>query len=739
MKNIWNQLMKNGKWFYIINTVLLILTCSNLYFLYTLNLLSGIENFLRLWIGIVIIIIWLLCISIAFQVLIKKKKRGLYTVIIVIYAIILSVVATIINNIYSKIDNISSNHNVYSTSIVTLKDNKATDINSIGNGKFGILNDENSIDGYQIAQDIIKEHNLKNEIIKYDVYTSLLTELYEGNIEYVFLPSNYVVMFNQIEGFEKIEQETKVIYTKEKKVKKKNISKKTSIKEPFTLLLMGVDSKKENIKDSSFNGDALMLITFNPNTLNATILSIPRDSYVPIACFPGQRKNKITHAAWYGEECMIDTIENFTGIKIDYYLKINFKGVVKLVDALGGIDVDVPYQLCEQNSSRQWGKNTVYIDKTGVQTLNGEQALALARNRHAPNDGTDVGYQMRKYCPTYNKGIRNDFVRGQNQQLVVQGILNKAKSIRNIDTLYKLLDTISNNMETNMTTNEILSFYNVGKDILNKSKDQNINEIIRIQKLKLKVADAEIYDYNPIYNVGMKAILYHAAIYQGSLNDVVKAMKINLGLIKKEPIKTFSFSINEPYKEKIIGDGYYNEVPYTILPDFFGKDKEVAINFGLKHNIKININYVSRNSNHFIGQIVGQDIHRSTDVIYVKTLNIDVVNEIIETKDPTTEIIDCSLEENKEHSSCLLPNFVGKNISDFEKWEKQNKYSIQIIKTEITKDDDEYDETKKGKIIYQSKKPNTSIYDLIENSLEIRYISLDSNDSEDKLPEEILP
>ena len=76
----------------------------------------------------------------------------------------------------------------------------------------------------------------------------------------------------------------------------------------------------------------------------------------------------------------------------------------------------------------------------------------------------------------------------------------------------------------------------------------------------------------------MKAILYHAAIYQGSLNDVVKAMKINLGLIK-EPIKTFSFSINEPYKEKITGDGYYNEVPYTKLPDFFGKDKEVAINF----------------------------------------------------------------------------------------------------------------------------------------------------------------
>ena len=61
---------------------------------------------------------------------------------------------------------------------------------------------------------------------------------------------------------------------------------------------MGVDSEQENIKGASFNGDALMLITFNPKTLSTTILSIPRDSYIPIACFPNQKRNKITHAAW---------------------------------------------------------------------------------------------------------------------------------------------------------------------------------------------------------------------------------------------------------------------------------------------------------------------------------------------------------------------------------------------------------------------------------------------------------
>ena len=176
-----------------------------------------------------------------------------------------------------------------------------------------------------------------------------------------------------------------------------------------------------------------MLITFNPTTLNSTILSIPRDTYVPISCFSGKRKNKITHAAWYGEDCMINTIQDFTGITIDYYVKINFKGVVKLVDTLGGIEVDVPFSFCEQNSNREWGENTVYVEE-GLQTLNGEQALALDRNRH-PNPSM---------CSSkWTNYTSNDFIRGQNQQLVVKALLNKVKDIRSLDTVYELLDALS--------------------------------------------------------------------------------------------------------------------------------------------------------------------------------------------------------------------------------------------------------------------------------------------------------
>ena len=87
-------------------------------------------------------------------------------------------------------------------------------------------------------------------------------------------------------------------------------------------------------------GDTLMIITFNPDTLQTTLVSIPRDTFVPIACRNDQYA-KINSAAAYGTSCVIDTVSNFLDIDIDYYVKINFKGVVDLVDAIGGIEVDV--------------------------------------------------------------------------------------------------------------------------------------------------------------------------------------------------------------------------------------------------------------------------------------------------------------------------------------------------------------------------------------------------------------
>lgn len=513
---------------------------SSAFFVYSLSLLSGIETMIRVTLSFIILFLCICFTLTYFKAFKKKRKRNIfYFIISFIYSVILILFGYYILKTYNVVDKFSSDTTTYSSSLVTLSTNKVNDIKNVS-GNVGIVNDKDNVIGYQIPKEVIKNEKLDVSTKKYDSYIDIITALYDKEIDYAFLPTNYSIMFSNYEAadFSKLDSETKIVYTKEKKIKTKTTSISTKLNKPFTILLMGVDSENEEIAGSSFNGDSLMLITFNPKTLNATILSIPRDTYVPIACFAGKKKNKITHAAWYGEDCMMQTIEEFTNVNIDYYVKINFKGLVKIVDTLGGVDVDVPYSFCEQNSNREFGNGTIYVDK-GYQTLNGEQALAFSRNRHT----------WPAYCGAkYSNYVSNDFIRGQNQQTVLKSILNKIKEKGDLNTIYKLLDVVSNSMETNLTTSEILSLYNIGKDVIAKSSSgQGIDEIIGMQRLYLSGKDAYIYDS------ASRANLYNYILYKESLKDVVSAMKINLELEEPIMIKEFSFDIDEEYTENVVG------------------------------------------------------------------------------------------------------------------------------------------------------------------------------------------
>lgn len=510
-------------------------------FLHSISLLTGIETKMRIILALIIIVLTIiLVLGLIRSKKEKNKKYILYIPIILIYILGLSAFSYYIVKTYNVVDKFTSEGTTYSSSLITLSSNQTNDIKKV-TGKVGIVSDEDNIVGYQIPKQIIEDEKLSVKTQTYDGYVDLIKALYEEEIDYAFLPTNYVIMFSNYDGadFSKLDENTKIIYTKEKKVKNKKENKSTSLTKPFTILLMGVDSENEDINGSTPNGDSLMLITFNPNTLNATILSIPRDSYVPLACLKNQRRNKITHAASYGgEECMIETIQNFTDVTIDYYVKINFKGLVKIVDTLGGIQVDVPYSFCEQNSDRKFGNDTVYVEE-GLQTLNGEQALAFSRNRHP----------WPQYCSKkYSNYESNDFIRGQNQQTVLKAILNKIKENNSLDLIYKVLDAASNSMQTNMTNSEILSLYNIGKDVIAKSSSsQNIDDIIGMQRLYLSGKDAYIYDSA----FGLK--LYDYVLYNESVSAVSKAMKINLGLETPTMEKEFSFDIDEEYEQNIVG------------------------------------------------------------------------------------------------------------------------------------------------------------------------------------------
>ena len=547
---------KKSIFHFFLKLILFITIISSVYTIYSLTLLDTIENTLRYIVMGIIAFIDLILVLRVFLKSKKKKKRKkkIGTLIFMIfYTIICIAVGILINFIYNEISKINKDVVTYSSSLVTMATNSAHKIEDIKNYKIAILDDEKSPEGYIIPQEIVSEYNLndENQLVKYSDYSTMVVDLYADEIDAMLISSGYVEMFEVITGYENIATDTKVIVHKEKDMKKTETSEKEiasankSVTEPFTILLMGIDSTAEVLtKNAVACGDTLILITFNPKTLNATMVSIPRDSYLPIACWPGKDENKITHAAAYGNDCMMNTIQDFFGINIDYYAKINFKGLVKLVDAVGGVEVDVPHTLCTDNSNRE---DTVCI-QAGRQTLNGEQALTFARNRKQLSNG--------------------DFGRAEHQQEIIMALINKMRTITEVSKFRTILDTVSNSLDTNLTTKQILEFYNVGKDIIKRSSEQS--DLINIQQMFLSGADQMIYDER------MRMVLYNYVPNTRSRDALVQAMKENLELVPHKNITTFNFSINRTYEKTIIGKGYATAGTYSLLPRFIGMSKSQA-------------------------------------------------------------------------------------------------------------------------------------------------------------------
>ena len=541
---------------------LLVSIAASLFLIYGIYLYDGVETVIRY---IVIGLITLNELRLIFKTrkIIKGKtkkkkppKKKLFIFGLILYSIIYGVLGYFLLSFYGKINGMNKTTVTYTSNLIVMKDNPANDIKDVKDMTIGLLKDKKSPDGYIIPQLIIKENNLQddNEIKEYDDYTTMLVDLYAGEVDGIFITSNYKTMFNGITGYENIESETKVIAKKSKKMKKAATSKietasaGKSITEPFTILLMGIDSTDEALtKNAIANGDTLILITFNPKTLNATMLSIPRDSYVPISCWSGRPENKITHAAAYGNDCMINTIEDYFDTKIDYYAKINFKGLVKLVNAVGGVEVDVPKDLCTDDSSRE----TEVCIQEGHRVLNGEEALVFARNRKQLANG--------------------DFGRAQHQQEIIMALVNKMKEIKDVSTFMKILDTISNSLDTNLTTKQILSFYDIGKDIIKRSLSSDDADLVNIQQLFLQGSGQMIYDERA------RMVLWDYVPNKSSRKDIISAMKVNLEKEDHDDIKEFHFSINEPYEKKIIGEGPYASTgTYALLPDFTGDTEAQA-------------------------------------------------------------------------------------------------------------------------------------------------------------------
>ena len=588
MKQAMRKFKRGKGWArYLYILVISLYIISYIFFAKSIISLNGIETALRYILLVIFVLILLLYIFVNFtKICLKKYKHVLISsIIMIIIAVFFSFSAKVIDFLYNKISSLSKNDSLnYKTNLIVLNDTKYDD-----NLILGMIEDENDYEGYTLANKLIKKYNVTNKIKTYDNYFDMLYDLYERKIGGVFISGSYKTIYSTESDFSNIGLETKVVYDISEKKENDSSSLNTSNKkldEPFTILILGVDSEYDELDASAaFNGDTLILATFNPNTLNATLFSIPRDTYVPITC-RNNAYSKINSSAAYGTECVTSTIENLTGIDIDYFVKINFKGVVDLVEALDGIEVDVEEpdfrynhgydcngKVCEQNSDRLWGKYTIFIEP-GVSTLNGEQALAYARCRGL--------YAI------------SDLARNKHQQDVILAIAKKIATINSYSQFENILNTVSKNISTNMSTDQILSSYKIIKKMLGNML--NDEDFINIQKTYLEVYNMNVY-------ISSGRISSALGYYDASLKDIVKTMNINLGNEDATLIKTFSYSINETYEPVIAGKGLTQGITNTTLPSFISQSKETAKKYCDENSIDCSFTYIDENSQYYSDDI----------------------------------------------------------------------------------------------------------------------------------------
>lgn len=252
-------------------------------------------------------------------------------------------------------------------------------------------------------------------------------------------------------------------------------------KDNFSVLFIGVDERKGEKKSRS---DVLLLATFNKDEKTIKMLSIPRDSRVHVPGHEGLTKINNAHY-WGGVDLAVETVEELLDVPVDYYVKLNFDAFIEIIDALGGIDVNVPFTFTEMDS--QDNPNAITLHE-GLQHLNGEEALAFVR--------------MRKQDP------RGDFGRNDRQKEVLKAVIKKAASLSSILKFDDVLDSIGKNMTTNLTFQNALALHPYAQSITS------------IDSLKLDGQDLWLDN------------VYYFELDEDSVEEVSNTLKKHLGLME---------------------------------------------------------------------------------------------------------------------------------------------------------------------------------------------------------------
>lgn len=250
-----------------------------------------------------------------------------------------------------------------------------------------------------------------------------------------------------------------------------NTSELSNLK-TINVLLLGI-SEDLNSKLT----DTIMVCSYNPKTQRASILSIPRDTYV------GKNKNSVkandklnTVYSKSGIDTCMEKVEQITGIELDYYAVVNTKALIKIVDIIGGVNFDVPIKMDYDDPTQNLH---IHLNK-GMQKINGEKAEQLLRFRHNNNGST--------YSQEYGD---NDYGRMKTQREFIKETMKQTLQLKNITKAKKIISAVFENVNTNVEEGLI-------KQYLPYAIEFNTDSILmeQLPGESTKYNDVWVYEYN---------------------------------------------------------------------------------------------------------------------------------------------------------------------------------------------------------------------------------------------------
>lgn len=411
-----------------IGAILLISIILNTFLLLKYKVLPA--KYFKIYTIIVIIIPLIMILYTVFRKR-RAKIKGIMSVIEIIYIFVLFIVFFYLNNTFNFLERFTSQFE-YETkqySVLVLDDSNYKEIRDLKGKKVGYTS------GLDTSIDLaLKDFNKKVKVNfnKYDGYGELFTNLDNKNVDAIIIASPYYDTL--------IENDENYSYSKYRllttlfvKEKRENSTKSVNVtKEAFNIYLTGIDSYGDITEQT--RSDVNIVISVNPRTNKIVLINIPRDYYVDIV--GKDIKDKLTHAGIYGIETSVKTVEKLLDTDINYYVKVNYNAIIKLVDTLGGVDVESEYDF----KSFEFR----YPFKKGINHVDGKLALDFVRTRKA--------------------FIQGDRVRGENQQRMIQAIFKKASSPSILIKYDDILKSLDGNFITNLKTDDIMSLINMQLD-----------------------------------------------------------------------------------------------------------------------------------------------------------------------------------------------------------------------------------------------------------------------------------